>query len=368
VISIARFVPEDEQDIRAFNARLAAGGEPFQFPTNPRGLAIPRNPQAPLWTEMWVARDESTVRGGFLLKHERLLTREGDIEVGNYQLPLSEGIVDRRFAIVGLSLTQHVMKQLGPLYSLGMGSLSRPLPRLLTRLGWLVEEVPFFFRVVCGTAFARNIRALQTSPSRRLLLTALRVSGTASFGARTWRLAASVAGARANAQPSMRLVPVSIFDQRADQVLAATRPQYAAMLDRGSKALNIKFPPTDKRLHRFMVEAKGQPVGWFVLTMNQLQNHKQFGDMRLGCIVDGLLDPGAVQPAIALASSTLTDLGADLLVSNQSHRTWQQALRENLFCRGPSNFILGRSAQFARHIPLQDLHVNRGDGDGPINL
>ena len=368
MISIERFVPEDEPDIRAFNARLAAGGETFQFPTNLEGLAIPANPHAPLWTEMWIARDESTVRGGFLLKHERLLTRDGDIEIGNYQLPLSEGIVDRRFAIVGLSLTQRAMKELNPLYSLGMGSLARPLPRLLARLGWLVEEVPFFFRVVRGRAFARNIRALQTSRNRRLLLTALRVSGAASFGASTWRLAAHIAGARANARPSMRLVPVPNFDQRADRILAATRPQYVALLDRGTGALNIKFPPTDTRLHRFMVETARQAVGWLVLTMNDLKDHKQFGDMRLGCIVDGLLDPRAVQPAIALASSTLTELGADLLVSNQSHRAWQQALGQNLFRRGPSNFILGRSAQFVRHIPLQDLHVNRGDGDGPINL
>jgi hypothetical protein len=366
MISIARFVPEDEPDIRAFNARLAAGGETFQFPTHLGGLAIPRNSSAPLWTEMWVARDETAVRGGFLLKHERLITQDGDIEIGNYQLPLSEGIIDRRFAIVGLSLTQRAMKELGPLYSLGMGSLTRPLPRLLTRLGWLVEEIPFFFRVLNGTAFARNIRALQTSRKRRLLLTALRLSGTASLGARTWQLAARVAGG--NAAQDMRLVPVASFDQRADQVLAVTRSNYLAMLDRSSEALKLRFPPTDSRLHRVMVEAGGDTLGWLVLTINELRNHKQFGNLRLGCIVDGLLEPRLVQPAITLAANRLSDLGADLLVSNQSHRAWQQALGRNLFLRGPSNFILARSAQFVRHIPLQGLHMNRGDGDGPINL
>jgi hypothetical protein len=368
LISIARFAPEDEPDIRDFNARLAAGGETFQFPTRLSELAVPRDPHASLWTEMWVARDESTVRGGFLLKHERLLTPDGELEVGNYQLPLSEGIVDRRFATVGLSLTQRAMKELGPIYSLGMGSLSRPLPRLLGRLGWRIEEVPFFFRVVNGTAFAKNIRALQTSQTRRMLLTALRVSGAANLATRTWRLAARVAALRTNAGRSMRLVSVPSFDPRADQVLAATRSNYLAMLHRGSEALNIKFSPKDPRLHRLMVEVGGNTLGWVVLTINKLQNHKQFGDLQLGCIVDGLLEPRSVQPAITLAARRLSDLGADLLVSNQSHRAWQQALGKNLFIRGPSNFILGRSAQFVPHIPLHDLHMNRGDGDGPINL
>jgi hypothetical protein len=368
VISITRFAPEDEADIRAFNARLTAGGAGFQFPTRQDELAVPGNTNAPLWTDMWVARDETAVRGGYLLKHERLITAETGIEVSNYQLPLSEGILDKRYAMVGLSLTQHAMRQTGPLYSLGMGSLSRPLPRLLGRLGWRVEEVPFFFRVVRGKSFVQNIRALQTSNANRKLLQVLGDSGAADLGALTWRFAANVAALRSRARSMMQLVAISNFDRRADQVLEACRSKYAAFLDRGSDALNIKFPTTDQRLYRFMVVASGRDIGWLVLTVNDLKDHKQFGDLRLGCIVDGLLEPRWVQPAMTLAAKKLSELGAHLLVSNQSHRAWQLALRRNLFLRGPSNFILGRTAQFARQIPLQDLHMNRGDGDGPINL
>ena len=368
MIKIERFVQADEVDIRAFNARLLAGGGVFQFPVDVQELAVPRAPHAALWTEMWIARDETAVRGGFLLKHERLLTGNTVESIGNYQLPLSEGIIDRRYATVGLSLTHKALAENNSLYSLGMGSLSRPLPRLLERLGWRVEEVPFFFRVVRGKPFVRNIRTLQASARQRTLLRVLDRSTAASVGALTWRVAAAAAGMRARARQAINMLPVTDFDERADRVLETCRSHYAGLLDRGAAALNIKFPAKDPRLRRFLLQNSGVVVGWLVLSINSLKDHKQFGDLRLGTIVDGLAEPRTVPAAVSLAAAVLTASGADLLVSNQTHQAWQDALGSNLFRRGPSNFILARSPAFAPDIPLNSLHMNRGDGDGPINL
>src|SRR4029077_2144330 len=107
-----------------------------------------------------------------------------------------EGIVDRRFATVGLSITQKPLVEVPALYSLGMGGLTRPLPRLLGRFGWTVEEVPFFFRVIRGASFVRNIRVLQTSQRRHLLFRALAASGVASLVALSWRVAACTVALR----------------------------------------------------------------------------------------------------------------------------------------------------------------------------
>jgi len=366
MITLSPFVPEDEAAIGAFNARLAAGGAGFQFPASLREFTVPTAPGAPLWTEVWIARDAQAVRGGFLLKHEQLLVAERTLAVGNFQLPLSEGIVDRRFATVGVSLAQRALALQPALYSLGMGSITRPLPRLLARLKWTVEEVPFFFRVVHGGAFARNIRALQTSARRRTLLRLLATTGAASLGSFAWRAAARAGGLAQ--RPRVRLLAVDHFDERADRTLAACRSDYAALLDRGGAALNIKFPGGDERFRRYVLEESGRAAGWLLLTVTHLRDHKQFGDLRLGCLVDGLTERHLIAPAVAAASRELIRAGVDLIVSNQSHGAWRRALEQNLFLPGPSNFVLARSPAFVPDIPLASLHINRGDGDGPINL
>jgi hypothetical protein len=368
VIELVRMSASDEPAIRAFNARLAAGGEAFQFPTTVADLATPASPGAALWTEAWLAREGGQIRGGFLLKHELLLTRGGEQEVCNFQLPLSEGVVDRRYAMVGLSIAHHAIKQVDALYCLGMGSLSRPLPRLLQRLGWRVEEVPFYFLVVHGARFVRNIRTLRTSRRNRFALEVARRCGVASLGAAAWQFAAVLARVSTRGTDPPRLRAVESFDGTTDRIQAELRGEYPAFLDRGCAALEIKFPRADRRYRRFMVSSEGRDVGWLVATVTDLNDHKQFGDLRLASIVDGLLPKTLAPAALALLVRELRRLKADLIVSNQSDAGWIGALRRSLFARGPSNFILGRSPGFLPDTPLDAIHMTRGDGDGPINL
>jgi len=45
------------------------------------------------------------------------------------------------------------------------------------------------------------------------------------------------------------------------------------------------------------------------------------------------------------------------------------ALRADGFFAGPSNFLFAASKGLtALGVPSADLHMNRGDGDGPVNL
>jgi hypothetical protein len=68
----------------------------------------------------------------------------------------------------------------------------------------------------------------------------------------------------------------------------------------------------------------------------------------------------------------LVRLGADLLVSNQTHDAWNAALRRCGFVRGPSNFVFAASPAMRKILGTEEnfghMHINRGDGDGPINL
>jgi hypothetical protein len=127
-----------------------------------------------------------------------------------------------------------------------------------------------------------------------------------------------------------------------------------------------------------------------------MEGHKQFGDMRVGTIVDCLAPPESAGDVIRAAAGLLEQRRVDLIVSNQLHRAWCTALVESGFRMGPSNYLLALSpalsgaaggektrpqagvdrlkpvpplqADVGRLKPTPPFHFNRGDGDGPIHL
>ena len=114
-------------------------------------------------------------------------------------------------------------------------------------------------------------------------------------------------------------------------------------------------------------------VGWSVSLCTQLNDHKQFGYMRLGSIVDCLSLKGYERSIIKKTSEMLRKKKADLIVSNQSHIFWKNAFKMNSFINGPSNFIFAASKVLSDKLlsnikSKSYIHLTRGDGDGPINL
>lgn len=358
----------DSFHIRALNRRLSDGQGGFQLPEDePEFLAAPAREPAPVWREFFVARDENAVRGGYLLKHEPLRIGSSTMEVCNYQLPVSEGIVNRAYATVGIQLLQDVMKRSELLYCLGMGSLSRPLPRLLSRFRWSVEGVPFYFRVIHASSFLRNIRYLKERRGGPALTFIARYSGLGAVATCGWRLRSRI---RQPALPSGLSVEESeSFGTDVDPFFLEINRYYGALIERTAAVLNDRYPKGDPRLIRMVARRGGKMLGWVVLTRTNLQDHKQFGSMRLGCIVDGLCDPELAPIMIRLGTDRLVAEHVDLIVSNQSHDAWVHGLRRCGFASGPSNFIFARSPALTDRAPrLGDWHMNRGDGDGPINL
>jgi len=139
--------------------------------------------------------------------------------------------------------------------------------------------------------------------------------------------------------------------------------------DRSPAALNLKFPPSDNRFTRLVVRSQGVVLGWAVLSVSQLSDHKQFGNMRLGALVDQICLPGFEGAVLSHVLEVFARAEVDLIVSNQTHHRWQKALSRTLFAQGPSNFALARSpALSAWSGSLETTHFTRGDGDGPINL
>lgn len=365
-LGIFPYSPDDIAAIEQFNARLRAVGSEYSFPRRPDDL-MPQGPDVgPIRHELFIAKDADIVRGGYALKREQLLLETTAEQLCNLQIPLSEALIDKSYSNIGAAMVFDAARRARLIYCLGMGSAQRPLPQLLAKLRWRIEHVPFRFRVLRATGFLREIRFLRARRAVALLADLARFTGVGPFAVWLWNSMASV---RAPVPSDLSIELVTQFDTQVDTLQAQLRDHYPLMCDRSAAALNQKFPAGDTRLNKLLVSRSGPVVGWLVVTCTQLRGHKQFGNMRLGCIADGLCAHDDAPAMIALAVSWLRNRGVDLVVSNQSHHAWLSALRRNLFIDGPTNFVLAMSPELAKRAPpLEQCHFNRGDGDGPINL
>jgi hypothetical protein len=364
---IREILPGDADSIREFNSRLEKAGVTFAFPVDSSALMRKDlGVEAPDQTA-YVFHDGTAVRGGYILKSEQVFVGGQSAPVGNYQLPLSEGIVDRKYAMVGVQLIKDALRRQPRLYCLGMGNVTRPLPRLVSKLGWTVSKVPFLFRIENVRNFTKEIRWLRQRARLRLLLDLAGNTGALAGIVGLARLYRRAFGSRAPAGVSFADVPD--FSQEIDELFFKVSGDYGLMCDRRAAAMRARLPASDSRLLRIVLRKSGKVAGWVVVSISQLSSHTQFGNMKLGCLVDGLAAPDDVGLVVGEACRRLEEARCDLLVSNQTHPAWIGSLRRQGFFRGPSNFILALSPPLAAHEPgAGPAHFNRADGDGPINL
>src|SRR6476661_1439020 len=107
----------------AFNARMRAGGVDPRFLLQDSPPLF--DPDSPLSTQAWVAADAGEIRGGYLLQW-RAFSIHGEIRrVCAYQTPISEGIIDRKFAGVGALMIRHALSVNPLIYAVGMGGPSQ---------------------------------------------------------------------------------------------------------------------------------------------------------------------------------------------------------------------------------------------------
>jgi hypothetical protein len=163
------------------------------------------------------------------------------------------------------------------------------------------------------------------------------------------------------------------FSQWADELWDRHKHQYGLIAVRDAGVLRILYPEEDKRFIRLRVSEGGRGIGWAVLLDTQMSGHKQFGDLRVGSIVDGMASTEDALTIIRAATDFLERRGVDLIVSNWRHDAWCAALKRSGYLRGPSNFIFSRSLELSRLLESSgvgegQIHLTRGDGDGAIHL
>jgi hypothetical protein len=358
--------------VRAFNERLAAGGAGWRFPEDPKPDWLPQVPGSDVFQELFVLLEGDDVRGAYALKHQPVSFRGEIRQIGNLYMPLSEGTINRAYSLVGARLFSDAMQREPLLLALGLGGANTQVTRLVRALGWKVYPVPFFFKVVHGPRFLRQIRYLRTSRLRSRLL------DLAAFSGLGWAVAAGASALltrRPRAAGRLAAEEVDRFGEWADHIWHASARSYSFAAVRTSEVLNRVYPPGRPGLTRLRISEAGQVIGYAVLQDHHSLPSESLGEMRVGTVVDGLALPEHAESVMWLAARTLEERKVDLLISNQSHPAWGAALRRAGFIEGPSNCLFAATKQLDEQIrsvdpQVRETHLNRGDGDWPwgVNL
>lgn len=359
-----------EPAVARFNQRLKAGGqEAFLFPESCTSRELPKVEGAPVWRDYFVAADDDLgeVRGGYIIRGQAFMNSGRPFELPFLKLPVSEGVIDRDFAFVGVSLLQDVIGRFPSVYALGMGGVAKTLPRLLARLGWWVGEVPFFFKIRNARPLPDQLSAFRDRDRLRVLFRLAAWSGLAFWG--TW-----LAFPPARTPRGFLIEEMDGFGPWADEVWEAASKDYGLLGERSARTLPLLYRNFQPALRVIRVRDPGDRlIGWLACLVTRMRSHPQFGDLTVATLVDGMARLPDVADLIAAGTSFLESHRPDLIVSNQAHPVWGRGLRQCGFRRGPSNFAWAISPEARRRLgeandPLEVSHLNRGDGDGPIHL
>ena len=364
-IAIQPYRKEHEPAVAQFNQRLrrSSADPDLVFSESSVPAWLPRHPESQVWNELFVATEGAEVRGAYGLKQEQFLIGEkGLYNVACYHHSLSEGIIDRNYASVGVLLARDALERQPLLYVLGMGGFDRPIAKMLKALGFTLVPLPFYFRVVHPKRFLLQMRALREKRWRALLLNLAAYSGLGWLGI------------RAAQDFRMRKAPgdfsgneVGEFSDWADQVWQGAKDSVSMSALRDGNTLRLLYPPASAHLTRVRVSRNGKVVGWAVV--GERRRDQKFGDMRVGSIVDCWALPENGVAVVRAATEALEKDGVDLIVTNQAHRDWCRAFRSSGFLEGPSTFVLALSKKLVELVqPFEEkqpwFHVTRADGDG----
>jgi hypothetical protein len=359
------YTPAERPAVRAFNDRMRAGRAPTDFVLPDLPNAMDRDPGAAIaWTKYLAVDVEDAVRGGFLLMEQPGWLGGASLAVANHQAPVSEGILNPRYAMVGLRMIRFMEHQWPYSFFVGMGSADRPLPRLLAATGWSVREVPFFFRIVRAGRVLRELRSLRARAWSRL---GARIAADTGAG---WLCARSLhARVPIREASALQMEPLPEWSDEIDRLWERTRHECAFAVTRDRATLRALYRLDDRRYSAYAFTSGGRLRGWAVSTETAMQDHNYFGHLRVATILDAWSEPGAAASIVALLISHLRR-SADLIISSQSHRIWIAAFRRAGFASARSNYLLALSKPLTAAIgdATDRLHVTRGDGDGRVHL
>jgi hypothetical protein len=362
-ISIVPFTPEHESAAGSFNQRMRHANAPTAFLLPKRSKP---SRTGPVTAGHYLALDDQrAVRGGMLCHEYPALVRGDSERVLNISAPLSEGIVDPEYTFVGPLLIKHALRQNPRAFVVGMGSATRPLPRLLKSMGWRVTTIPFYFRLLRPARCVRHLAPLRRTPARRLMANVAAGSGIAAVAA---AIAHYPTGGARRLTAGFDAEPVLDFDERTDRVWQAFAPTLSFGVERTRATLPFFYPPDPAGPRAWRITRNGGAAGWFGMLVTPMSNNPYFGGLTVATLTDCIGPPEAIRAAMVLAVREATAAGADILITNQCHRALRESCAAAGWRQGPSNFLLATSRALSENLDIDTAYVTRRDGDGLVNL
>lgn|GEM_PF-5047149 len=221
--------------------------------------------------------------------------------------------------------------------------------------------VPFFYQIINGRKFLRNLSLFRRAPwSAR----------AATVASHLWvpgKLLELRHQRRRAGRPRMRVETWSQFPSQADALWGKVVRRYPLIFDRSARYLNWRYHSAI--YERLGIFQDARFIGWAVCKATQMHENPHFGDLKVGTLVDLLVNPddaAEVETVIDAARKRLRERGVDLIVTNLSDHRLTRAAKRLGFAAGPSNYHF-----FTRHLPklkLHECHLTRGDSDGDNRL
>lgn len=363
-IAVHPFEHAHEPAAAAFNARMRDRRAPSAFLLPERAKSPVRNGSVTV-THHVAVDEHDVVRGGIMLMEHPALLAGATERVVNIQAPLSEGIIDPAFMLVGPQLIKHALRQSPYAFVVGMGGASHPLPRLLKAMGWTLHSVPFYFRMLDAPRCVRNIAPLRNTSAKRLAGVIAAATGAATLGAMVMHRTSR--GAR-QAAAAFEAAPVDRWSSSADDVWNAFKGEVGFGVLRTTDTLPFLYPFDTVTPKVWWLTRGGRIEGWFGLLITAMTNNPYFGDLVVATLTDCVGSPQAIRAGVAIAAAHARSGGADLLITNQQHRLLQKSCVEAGWRQGPSNYLIATSRALSAVLTPETAYVTRRDGDGLTNL
>lgn len=368
-----RVVPYEDRfvsAVAAFNHRMAEGETGWGWYESAVDAWLPEREGKTVWREHYLAiDDEGEVRGAYAMKPQNWEIRGETVLVSDWQGPVSEGLLSRRYATLGLRLIREMLKRYPVLYSWGHGGHEAAMLQMIVSLKWMIHDTPFCLKVLHPFRFLRRNRYLRSSRRNRLALDLLAWSGLGWIGLKALH---GVLGLRARLPREVSVEVVPRFGDWADALWERCKGAYHALGWRDAATMNDLVPEDGRWPHgiRLRVRRGDRDLGWAVVLDNQLSDDPRFGDLRVGCVADCLALPEDANEVITAATRFLEARGVDMIGSNQSHPDWIRAFGRAGYAVVPNRRCFAVSPAFQDVLApfeetKQGLHLTNMDGHGP---
>jgi hypothetical protein len=372
---------DDIPAVARFNQRLREGGRgEEQIALRPElpGEARYRPAGFPVYRRMMIAEDGREVRAAVMLYHNNIFIHGKKQDCCWLDMPISEGIIDRRYSMAIIPLLKTALRYEPFLMSTGAGPVDKVSFRLLTKLKWKNRVVPFFFYPVKVTKVLLGLSYFKKHAKLRYGALLGAYSGLGAGLSGLLALSRRIAPCLSGYEYSME----KAFDDWADRIFEDCLPDYGVAMRSDATTLNILHPPDKPSLTRLRVRRKGakngagqdagQDVGWILVASKRMKNNHLFGDLKVGTLVDGFGRAADAPALVAAGIDHLAETGAEIIVANFSHEAWVKACRRSGMLAGPDSYYHfvspGGSPLFEDTCPPREIHLTRGHSDGMWNL